>query len=112
MLLDDRDLSTVMEQMWEAREKWYNIGLNFKIPHSQLGVIKSDAKKIDEMFTEMIKQWLQAGDCCNWKTVYDALKSPIVGEVSTADKILNWLIKGQQRITLKCKLSANCDAHA
>jgi hypothetical protein len=97
-LLVDRDLLTVMEQMWEAREKWYNIGLYFKIPSSQLDVIKSETKDdIDEMFRKMIKQWLQVGHCCNWKTVYDALKSPTVSKEPTAEKLSEWLIKGRKR---------------
>ena len=82
--------------MWEAREKWYYIGLYFKIPPSQLDVIKSESKDdINEMFTKMIKQWLHVGHCCNWKTVYDALKSPTVSKESTAEKLSEWLIKGQ-----------------
>ncbi|CAI8026167.1 hypothetical protein GBAR_LOCUS15059 [Geodia barretti] len=97
-LLVDRDLLTVMEQMWEAREKWYYIGLYFEIPPSQLDVIKSESKDdIDEMFTKMIKQWLQVGHCCNWKTVYDALKSPTVSKESTAEKLSEWFIKGRKR---------------
>ena len=95
-----------MEQMWEAREKWYNIGLYFEIKSSQLDVIISESKDdIDEMFRKMIKQWLQVGHCCNWKTVYDALKSPTVSKESTAEKLSEWLIKGQYMKEFNCNVS-------
>ena len=93
----DRDLLTVVEQMWEAREKWYNIGLCFKIPPSQLDVIKSESRDdIDELFRKMITEWLRRGRCCNWKAVYDALKNPTVGKESTAEKLSEWFTKGKK----------------
>lgn len=81
--------------MWEAREKWYNIGLCFNIPPSKLDVIKKESvDDIDEMFRKMIKEWLQKGYCCNWKTAYDALKSPTVDKGSTAENLREWLREG------------------
>ena len=105
-LFVSKDLQIVMEKMWEAREKWYNIGLCFEIPSSQLDVIKKDSKDTDEMFTSMIKEWLGRGHSCTWSTAHDALKNPIVDKGSVAEKLGEWLRdKGQQnKIKVFCIL--------
>lgn len=87
----DRDLVIVVEAIWEAREKWFSIGLCFSIPISKLNVIEKDSKDIDEKFTKMIKEWLMQGDNCNWDAVVDVLKNKIVSCESLADKLPEWV---------------------
>ena len=60
--------------MWSAREKWYNIGVRFKIGVQDLEIIdkKSD---VDSKFNQVIIKWLNRGVNCTWKTICDVLKN-------------------------------------
>ena len=85
--------------MWRARTKWYFIGVRFNIQVSQLDVIEKNDSDIDRQFGNMIKKWLDIGDGCTWKAVYDALRHHTVDHNKTAEELkiqLKQRIKGQQ----------------
>ena len=65
--------------MWNARTKWYFIGVRFGLAAPQLDAIDVEEKEVDEKFRKMVKKWLETGEGCTWNAVYDALKHPTVG---------------------------------
>ena len=88
-LLTVDDLAAVQRAVWEARSKWYNIGLELGLTVGTLDAIKqSNHYDIDGCFTEILKQWLR-----NFKleptlnSLADALKSPTVGLAQLAEDI-------------------------
>ena len=54
-----RDLRKVQRATWEARVKWYNIGLELDIDPGTLDTIKNDNDNSDDRFRAMLKTWLK-----------------------------------------------------
>ena len=75
------DLGDVLEAVWEARAKWYNIGLKLGISVGTLDSINKTANQNpDDCITAVIKDWLKNGKPKpTWAAVAKALKSPMVG---------------------------------
>ena len=63
--------------MWSAREKWYNIGVRFKIGVQDLGIIGKESD-VDTKFNQVIIKWLNRGVNCTWRTICDVLKNRTV----------------------------------
>ena len=93
-LCADDDLKDILAFMWPARTKWHFIGLRFNIQASQLKVIEKNDSDIDNRFLNMINKWLDIGEGCTWRAVYDALRHSTVDHNATAEK-LKEKIKGQ-----------------
>jgi hypothetical protein len=72
------DLSDVVEIMWNAKTKWYFIGVRFGLMAPALDAIDADEKDVNNKFTRMVKEWLNKGENCNWKAVHSALEHPTV----------------------------------
>ena len=87
--LDINDLRVVLEAVWVARAKWYNIGIMLDISASTLDAIKTGAKENpDECFTAMIKDWLSRDKPRpSWASLEEALKSTMVGRVDLATEV-------------------------
>ena len=83
------NLGDVLEAAWEARAKWYNIGLKLGISAGTLDSIgKANNQNPDDCLTAMIKDWLRTGrPKPSWAAVANALKSPMVGHAQLAEKL-------------------------
>ena len=74
--------------MWEARAKWYYIGLELGISVGTLDSIEATNQNPDRCFTTMIKAWLRSGrPKPSWAAVANALKSPMVGYEQLAEQL-------------------------
>ena len=80
-----------MESVWEARTKWYNIGLKLGIAPGTLDSIKlAEKQNPDECITTMINRWLRDDKFePTWKLIDEALRSPMVGYGKLADQFMN-----------------------
>ena len=87
MELKEEDLSDVQDELWEARSKWYNIGLCLGIPPSDLDVIEKDGRDTATCFRNMLLKWLREGKNCTWEALIKALSSPSVGHTTVANSI-------------------------
>ena len=83
------DLGDVLESVWEARVKWYNIGLKLGISVGTLDSIsKANNQDPDDCLTAMIKDWLKNGKPKpSWAAVAKALKSRMVGYAQLAEEL-------------------------
>ena len=90
-LLGVGDLDAVIEAVWEAKDKWFYIGLKLGINKDKLDAIKQDhSQDVDDCFTETIMTWLsndEASYSCTWATMATALRSPSVRFGHLADKL-------------------------
>ena len=59
--------------------EWYDLGLQLKVRIGTLDSIKEDFTAAKHRLREMLKAWLTTGDNPSWKTLIDALRSPVVG---------------------------------
>ena len=85
------DLRTVQSAVWEARPKWYNLGLQLDITVADLDAIKGrNLKNADECLTELFHLWLRRVDPQpTWGAIEKALRSPTVNLSQLAAKIVN-----------------------
>ena len=80
------DLALILEELYEARSKWYNIGLNLGLQADTLDAIKEENSS-SECFREMLKTWLQCDLERSWKALAKALGGKAVGRPDIAKKI-------------------------
>ena len=75
--------------LWDARDKWYNIGIQLDMAVVDLEVIRRDQNATtDECMTEMLIKWLR--NACNpptWNCIVNALRSPTVNLMHMAETI-------------------------
>ena len=83
------DLAKVQNETWEARTRWYNLGLQLGVPVDTLDAIQyNHPTNCDQCFTDMIKEWLRAFDLQQtWEALAKALESPQVGQSNLAKQI-------------------------
>ena len=88
-VLSINDLGAVLEAVWEARSRWYNMGLKLGTSPGTLDAIKLEAKESpDNCITAMIKDWLNNGKPRpTWAAVAKALRSPMVGYGHLAEQL-------------------------
>ena len=80
-------LNLVSNQTWEARTKWFYIGLELKLNPSDLEAIKvANSNEPDNCFTNMLSVWLR-NDNATWAALIDALKSKKVNHLYLAKSI-------------------------
>ena len=82
----------IFELAWDARVKWYHIGIQLGQKTTNLDVIGKE-KDDDTCFTRMIIEWLRKGKA-TWDELIDALNHKTVGFSGLADIIAdNCLVK-------------------
>ena len=85
--LSNKDLRIVQRAAWDARAKWYNIGLELEIDSGTLDVIERNSKDIDSCFRAMLTTWLKMVDPKRtWEALAEALRSPTVGYEHLAER--------------------------
>ena len=103
--LTSGDLKKVLDSLWEARTKWFHIGIQLDMKISHLKVIRNDYHdEADLCFTEMLTDWLKRmNPPPTWEALVDALKSQTVGYEQLADTI-------QKTHYKKCKSNRTSNA--
>ena len=81
--LSEDDTQAVFEAMYEARDKWRNIGGVFSVPGATLNAIRKEEKgDMDESLRRVIEAWLRqhgGTERCTWTAVADVLDNVTVG---------------------------------
>ena len=86
--LSTKDLRKVQRAAWDARAKWYNVGLELDIDPGTLDTIKRDNDNSDDRFRAMLMTWLKMVEPKpTWEALAEALRSPTVGCGHLADLI-------------------------
>ena len=88
MELTNEDLVTILTELFEAKIKWFDVGLQLKLDVSILEGIKANSDPND-CFHEMFIAWLKSSSKVEktWKTLVMVLKSKTVGYESLAERI-------------------------
>ena len=84
------DLGLILEEIFPVRDKWYNIGLQLQVPVKELQRIESEHKNDHTTCLRlMLIKWLELG-CASWRSLCDALHSPIVlgGNAALANTLM------------------------
>lgn len=65
---------------YDARPKWFNLGLALGINSTKLKTIEIDHREVDPCFREMLSTWLtMSGPQRSWQRLFTALRQPTVG---------------------------------
>ena len=87
-VLTIKDLHKVLKATWEARVKWYNIGLGLEIDPGTLNTIKTDNENSDDRFRAMLMIWLnKVQPKPTLAALAEALQSPTVGFGHLAEQV-------------------------
>jgi len=82
------DLATVRKELHEARTKWYDIGLELKVPVGTLDSIEAQSDDTKKCLLEALKHWLKTVDPKpTWQALVDALRSCVVEENQLANSL-------------------------
>ena len=74
------DLGKVLKATWDARAKWYNIGLELNIDPRALDTIQKNTPDFEDCFRTMLMTWLETVEPGpTSEALADALRSPTVG---------------------------------
>ena len=79
------DLLVLMEELYDIRVKWYDIGLQLRMSVGTLDAIKEQYDDFSHCLRETLKMWLKT--CPSpptWKNIVNALRSSPVDEVRLA----------------------------
>ena len=89
-VLGTGDLRKVYKAAWDARTKWYKIGLELDVDSDTLDSIEMEKSHIDDRFIAMLKTWLRAvNPRPTLAALAEALRSPTVGYGHLAEQILS-----------------------
>ena len=82
-------LYDVQVAIWDARARWYNIGLGLRLSADTLDAIaKNNLNRSEECLTDAVKLWLRnEKPRPTWKALAEVLKSPIVGYAHLAENL-------------------------
>ena len=81
------NLGRVQEEIFEARTKWYDIGLQLNVQVHTLDSIKSQFSDPKDCLREILKVWLKTAGKTTWKTLVDALMSRTIEESQLAARL-------------------------
>ena len=83
------NLKTVQGALWDAKCKWYNLGLELDLNPPTLAAIKSNFHgMVEDCFREVLLKWLEvATPYPSWKALVKALRAPAVDFPQVASKI-------------------------
>ena len=84
------DFEVVKKAVYDARSKWYDIGVELKISVNTLDAINEDISNcsIGALYNAMLKEWLRRTQPRpTWKKLAAALRSPPVGFEYLADEL-------------------------
>ena len=84
------DLQEVFEEMYEARDKWRNIGGVFGVSESTLRCIGKEEHDEDGKLRRVIEAWLRdhgGTSKCSWTAVAKVLRNKTVGRADIAREV-------------------------
>ena len=82
MVLGLNDLPTVLDELYDIRDKWYNVGLRLDVPTEKLESILISHDR-DNCFRQVLVLWLKSGKA-TWLGLCQALRHRTVGRVKLA----------------------------
>ena len=78
-ILSINDLSDVHTKLYDARAKWFDIGLALNISHGTLESIRSEQCSNGDCLREMLAHRMQSGGDLTWADLCCCLRIPAVG---------------------------------
>ena len=87
MALTIDDLGTVLNELFDIRAKWYNIGLLLNVPVGTLESIDQQHCEDSSKLRQTLMVWLKIAAQQKWQTIVEMLRSRTIGEQRLASEI-------------------------
>ena len=98
------ELGDVYTKLYDARNKWFNIGLALKISYSTLESIESEKPDNSDRLRKMLAHRIQSGGPLTWTDMCSCLRHPTVERNDLANEV------DQGRLNLSIKwLLTSCN---
>ena len=87
--LAPEDLPTLVNELYEVRAIWYDVGVQLRMMPSDLDAIQTQCQNNPKTcLRQMFSDWLtKVPSPPTWQRVVDALSSPAIGKQSTAERL-------------------------
>lgn len=82
------DLELIVQKLYDARVKWYSIGLQLGLNPHDLDEIRVNKSSDEDCLEAVISKWLKVCAKPTWRDLADALKSATVGYSALAHELL------------------------
>ena len=92
MVLGLNDLPTVLDELYDIRDKWYNLGLRLNVSTEKLESLTSHDQ--DSCFRQVLVNWLKSGKA-TWLALCQALSHRTVGQEELARKLQTKYLAGK-----------------
>lgn len=93
--IDEPDLHSIQTALWDARVKWFNIGLCLKVKESELEAIDHESGSDDGVkLRRMISTRLKMEDPCSRNILFQALIHCTVNEPKLAEQFKPSTVNG------------------
>ena len=89
-ILTPENLATLVNELYEVRAKWYDLGVQLRMKTPDLDAIETEhPKHSDVCLRKMLSMWLtrEVPSPPTWQRVVDALSSPAVNRTDIAERI-------------------------
>ena len=83
-------LPDLLNELWNARSKWYNIGLGLGLSADELDSVDQKRKEPGDCLREVLIEWLKKRTPKKSQLI-EALRQPSVGYEQLADKLHTWV---------------------
>ena len=79
MALTVDNFADVQSALWEARHKWFSIGVRLQLKVADLEAIDRElGLDLEGKFMRMVLSWLESGQTCTWRALKEALDHHII----------------------------------
>ena len=92
-------LKDVFSELYDATDKWFNLGLQLDVDSNDLDRIESTLQNNTDRLRKMLTVRLNQGDL-TWDHIIEALENHTVCKKVTADEIRSKYIKPQSATTI------------
>ena len=102
LILTTDSIQDVFEAMFEARDKWRNIGGAFRVPDSTLSCIAQEEDSAEDRLRRVIRAWLESGgdtSACTWAVVAETLRNKTVGRDDLAREVEEKYLKQMSQVS-------------
>ena len=83
-------LQALLNELWNARSEWYNIGLGLGLSADELKSINQKERKPGDCLREVLIEWLKKRNPRKSQLI-EALRQPCVGYEQLADDLHTWV---------------------
>lgn len=91
------DLVTVLNDTFQCRAKWYNLGIQLRVVVGTLDCFKVQYGDPGDQLREVLRTWLTSSDNPTWMALTEALKSPVIEETRLARELQTKYCSSRQR---------------